>query len=569
MRPLLPACLLLTGCSPRLLTDELFYAVRERTGDFEYLDHVDCLLEGMVGVDDKLRITWFFDDHPHLDSTSIDAAPLPVGLGPERVAFPFAEASFHAGTPVSAFETNLFELAFEGPIVVSFVGPGPDDLTADTIEVQVHQLHVLEQEVTDPLSGEVLPVGGRIPNAVLACKSPGCWRCGSATPCCVRARTGARGAKSSSRSRPTPRTAPCTPSAPSAVCGWATSAAAVADLGPLAVEPAALLVVAQGALLAEDTASGLRLLDPVAGTVVRDEPGARSAQLLDADPSGSTLLELDAGQLLVRRGGEVVVLRDEGEGLVRAELGDDVVLTVVRTSPTQPQQGAVSVWALSDAGGLQATETVLCGDCRSDTAWSPATGAVVGFRADQTVVRWVPGAVEEPLSAAPVWGLLFAALDPSGRAWWVDGADLVGASPEGGAVLVQGGLPMIPEVGVVEDGALRWLGPEGPKGGSDRWLRLEGDSWVVHHGVVANLPAPLSDGRGVVANDLARARPTVGTWAAGDEVLGDVVEAASAYPLAWLEGTQHPRMSQAPCFVYQGPEQPLWVVEPVRWGCVR
>lgn len=352
---------------------------------------------------------------------------------------------------------------------------------------------------------------------------------------------------------------------------------------PLGVEPS--LVRELHGFLVEDGPDRLRIhdLSGAAPLLVLDEPGVRTAELLDLSPDGPTLLETDGTTVWVRRNGLQASLGGVSVGLRRALLSEDGSIAVVglQTSSTNPQQSSLSAWGLDDSMGLVATERVLCTACEPQWAFDRASGAVLGPRNGGTLEALdlhrpnteAPGTPAWAWTSTPVdTGALYAVgdstTDAHGWAWYRRGTELVGFDFGTATSTVQTGfLPVQPGFMATDPvreqaGAIGWLLDDG-----GTWHQLVGAGvWQASHGQVYDDPVPVSGGRAVQAL-LGMNAFHAGVWSPGELQLTDSVEVAPFQPEMLAEKAE-PVYSAVPCVLYALEVQPAWV-DASPWACVR
>jgi hypothetical protein len=336
-------------------------------------------------------------------------------------------------------------------------------------------------------------------------------------------------------------------------------------------------------LLIDDSPAGLRIHDLSNGSVttVVDEPGPRTAQLVDVSDDGLTLLETDGQSIWARRPG--VGQADLGSvqvALRRGRLSADGNVAVVglQTSATSVQQSSLTAWPLSESTGLIASGQTLCTECAAGWAFDRSTGAVLGPRIGGNGLSVYRPNGELPGSAA--WAMLeteitdayvappspFAtaahSTDAYDWAWYSSGQDLVGFDFVTDTVLPY---PAIDPTGEVRSGpnGLRWVQADGA---GVEWYRLDGpQTWVFHHRPFYDEPIELAGGRAAQVNGGSL---QVGTWSVGDaQITGPI--AITDFPPVMLADIVEPRFAGAPCVLYALESQPSWVTSAPSWACVR
>lgn len=345
--------------------------------------------------------------------------------------------------------------------------------------------------------------------------------------------------------------------------------------------PGAHDVSQRGSLLIQDGDMGLRVHDLATSppTVHVDEPGARTATLLDLADDASVLLETDDATVWVRRPtGLPVSLGTVGFGLRRAAIAGDgrVVALTVRTSSTSVQERRLSLFALH-GDPLVAEEQIVREAGYVDFALHRPSGAVLGARTTGNGLA-VHTVVGDP-AVDPTWSVASTDVttayveafqpfaSPSGRttdaagwAWFREGQDVVGYDFTTGTVSRQ----PLPDLSNPADHLdhLGWLERDAGTG-SRAWYRLDGGI-VRSHG--ATDPVPLAGNRAARLG-LNPAELSVGDAAPG-EPLVDPVQITRFPPVLAAEhdGIDH---VQPPCALYALEPQPAWVTEAPTWACVR
>jgi len=333
----------------------------------------------------------------------------------------------------------------------------------------------------------------------------------------------------------------------------------------------------QGRLLVEDRSDGLRIWDLDADLErLLDVPGPRSGTLLDASDDGRVRLVQETGRVWAREadGGQMDLGSTE-LGLGGAWISGDGrwALTSVQTASAGLRRMTHTAWALDGSGrGFRGASRVACAECRGWLAWDRPSGGVVQYDSASSPV-WVH--LEPSGSLGGGWSLerteiasgtgseLKGSLGPTdawGRAWWIQGGDVVGYDVDDGSVVR-------PFAAVSGMEILRaWHGPAwlSVEGGPD-WRRNGPDGFERYLYARSNRPSPLARGRAVLNGGDPHA-VRVGDWRPEGTSITD------AHPV--VVGSRPtdqagPVMASWPCFPVRLGPQPERVVQATSWVCAR